>query len=66
MATMGSTTIPFKTLYGLKPNIIGFFSEFGLIGYVTKQYKFKTQMMDKTFKAMVVGYSDNHTRDMYK
>ena len=23
-------------------------------------------MTDKTFKAIMMGYSDNHTRDMYK
>ena len=36
MATTGSTTSPFKTFYGGKPNIIGSLSYFGRIGYITK------------------------------
>ena len=36
MADMGSTTSPFEIFYGEEPNIIGSFSEFGHIGYVTK------------------------------
>ena len=50
MATMGSTTSPFENFYGEKPNIIGSFSEFGRIGYVTKWYKLKKKIIDKTFK----------------
>ena len=42
------------------------FLESGLIGYVTKQDKYKNKMTDKTFKAIMVGYADNHTRDTYK
>ena len=42
------------------------FSELGCIGYVTKQEKFKKQMIDKVFKAIMVGYAYNHTRDTYK
>ena len=38
MANTGSTTSPFKK-YGQKQNIIDPLSEFGRIGYVTKQYK---------------------------
>ena len=66
MATTGSSTSPFKRLYGEKPKIIGLFSEFGRIGYVTKQYKFKKKITDKKFNAIMVGYTDNHTRYMYK
>ena len=66
MATTGSTTSPFKTFYGEKPKIIGSFSEFGRIGCVTKRYKLKKKITDKTFKAIVFGYTDNHTRDTYK
>ena len=66
MATMGSTTSPFENFYGEKLNIIGSFSEFGRIGYVTKWDKLKKKITDKTFKAIVFGYTDNHTRDTYK
>ena len=66
MATTGSTTSPFENLFGEKPKIIGLLSEFGRIGYVIKLDKFKKQMTDKTFKAIMVGYSENHTRDTYK
>ena len=62
MATTDSTTRPFENLYGEKPNIIGLFSEFGCITYVTKQEKFKNQMADKTFKAIMVVYFDNNMR----
>ena len=63
MATTGCTTSPFENFYGEKPKIIGLFSEFGNIGYVTKRYKLRKKMTDKTFKAIMVGYTDNHTRD---
>ena len=46
--------------------IVGLFSKFVCIGYVIKQNKFKKQIMDKTFKAIMVGYAKNHTRDIYK
>ena len=41
MADTGSTTSLFEIFYGEKPKIIGLFSEFGRIGYVTKQEKSK-------------------------
>ena len=66
MATMGSTTSPFENIYGENPKIIGLFLQFRRIGYFTKRNKFKKQMMDKKFKAIMVGYADNHTRDTYK
>ena len=66
MTNAGSTTGPFVNFYGESPKIVGLFSEFGRIGYVTKQEKFKKQMTDKTFKAIMVGYSDNYTRGTYK
>ena len=49
-----------------KSKIIGLFSEFGCIRYVTKQEKFKKQIIDKVFKAIMVGYAENNTRDTYK
>ena len=49
-----------------KPKIIGSFLEFGFIGYTTKRDKFKKKIMVKTFKAIKVGYTENHTRDTYK
>ena len=66
MATMGSTKIPFEKFHGEKPNIIGLFSEFGRITYVTKQDKFKKQVTDKNFNAIMVVYAGNHTIDMDK
>ena len=65
MASEDSTTSSFETFYGEKPKIIGSFSEFGRIGYVTKREKFNNQMMEKTFKSIMVGNAENHTRDMY-
>ena len=60
--------VPFikEKIDGGKPNIIGSFSDFGRIGYVTKRDKFKKQMTDKQFKAIIVGYANNHTRGKYK
>ena len=66
MKTTGITTSPFENFHKEKSKIIGLFSEFGCIGYVTKWYKFKNQMTDKTFKAIKMGYDENHTRDTYK
>ena len=57
MTTTGNTKSPFKTFYGEKTKIIGLFLEFGNIGYVTKRYKFKKKIVDKTFKAIMAGYS---------
>ena len=62
----GSIKRTFINLYKKKPKIIGLFSYFGRIVFVTKQDKFKKQMTDKTFKAIMVGYANNHTRDTYK
>ena len=59
IANTGSTTSKFENVCVENPNI--FFSEFGRVGYVTKRYK---QMTYKTFKSMMVGYAENHTRDM--
>ena len=64
IAATDSTTSPFENLYGENPKIIGLFSEFGRIGYVTKRDKFKKKMIDKTFRSIIVGYADNHSRYM--
>ena len=64
--TMGSTNSPFENFHGEKPNIIGSFSWFGRITYVTKWGKLKKEMEDNTEKAIMVGYTDNHTRDTNK
>ena len=66
MATTGSTTSPFKKIYGDKPKIISLFSKFGFIVCITKRYKLKNKITDKTFKEIMVGYTDNHTRYTYK
>ena len=65
MDTKGSTTSPFDNFYGEKPKIIGSLSDFGHIVYVTKWDKFRKKMKDKTFKAIMVGYANNCTRDTY-
>ena len=65
MAIIGSTKVIFVKLYGEKPMIICLSSEFGRIGYVTKQQKFMKKMIDKTFKVIMVGNENNNTRDMY-
>ena len=44
MATIGSTKSPFEIFYGEKPKIVGSFSEFGRISYVTKWDKLKKYM----------------------
>ena len=66
MATIGSTKSLFEDFYREKPKMIGSFSEFGLIAYVTKRDKIKKQIMEKTYKETMVGYPDNHTRDTYE
>ena len=49
-----------------KHNIIEWLSEFGSVGYITNQDKFKKQTTDKTFEAIMVGYANHHARDTYK
>ena len=66
MDTAVSTKIPFENIYGDKPKIIGLFSEFGRIVYINKREKIKKEMMENTYKAIMVGYADNNTRDTYK
>ena len=63
--TKGSTKSPFEIFYGEKSKIIGLFSYFGRIAYVTKRENIKKQMKDKTYKPIVVGRTDNNTRDTY-
>ena len=52
--------------YGENPKIIGLFSEFGRIAYVTMRKIIREQIKDKTLKAIIVGYAENHICDMYK
>ena len=66
MADTGSTQIPLKKVYREKQKIIGLFLRFGHISYVTKQDKIKKQIIDKTFKAILVGCADNHIGDTSK
>ena len=66
MANTGSTRSPFKHFHVGKPKTIGLFLELGRIGFVAKQEKFKKQITDKTSKAIIVVYSNNHTRETYK
>ena len=49
-----------------KPKIVGSFSESGCIVYVTKRENIKGNVKDNTYKAIMVGYGENHTRDTYK
>ena len=42
------------------------FSALGRIAYNTKREKINRHKKDKTYKAIMVGYYYNHTRDMYK
>ena len=64
--TTGSTKIPFIIFYVEKPKIISSLSEFGRIAYITEREKIKNQMTDKTYKAIMVEYSENHMRDTLK
>ena len=66
METAGSTNIPFENFHREKPKIIGLFSEFGCIAYVTNTGKIKRQMRYKNYKELMVGCADNHTRDTCK
>ena len=66
MATTGSTKIQFGTFHGEKPKIIDLLSEFGCITCLTKIENIKKHMKNKKYKAVMVGYIDNYTRDTYK
>ena len=48
-----------------KKKIIGLLSEFGRIAYVTNTEKIRKQMKENTYNSILVGYADNHTRDVY-
>ena len=65
MVTTGITNSPFGFFYEEKAKIIYSFLEFGRIAYVTKRDKIKKKIMEKTYKAIMVGYPDNHKRDTY-
>ena len=58
--------IPSETLYVEKTKITGSLSYFGRFAYVTNRGKIKKQIRDKTYKVIMVGYAENHTRDIYK
>ena len=66
MATTCITTSPFGNFYGEKLKIIGSFLEFGYIGYITKQENVQEENDRKKFKAIIVVYYKNYTRDTYK
>ena len=55
-----------KFFYGKKPKIVRLFSEFGRIAYITKRDEINKQITDKAYKAIMVGYADNHRIDRYK
>ena len=52
--------------YGENSNKISSFSDFGCSVCVTNRVKSKGQIKDKTFKAIMVRYVENHTHDTYK
>ena len=66
METIRSTKIPFEIFYGEKLKIIGLLSEFLRITYITNRENIKIHMKDKTYKSIMVGYAENHTRGTYK
>ena len=65
MEATGSTKSPFEFFYREKTKIIGSFSQFERILYVTKRENIKKKMKDKIYKAIMDGYKDNHKRDKH-
>ena len=66
ISTTFITEIPFEYFHEEKPNIIDLFSAFVLIKYFIKRDNINNQMTYKTYKSIMIGYADNHTRDTYK
>ena len=66
MDTTGSTKSTSGNFHEEKPKIIVLLSDFGRIAYITKIEKIKKHMTEKTHMTIMVGYTDNHTRDTHK
>ena len=64
METTYSKKSWFVIFYVEKPKIIGLFSEYGCVVYITKRENIKRQIKCKIYKAIMVGYYENLTRDM--
>ena len=57
---------PAEMLTGKKSKKLHMAMQFGRVGYVTIRQKIKAKWMERSFKAIHVGFADNHSDDTYK
>ena len=57
---------PAEMLTGKKSKKLHMAMQFGRVGYVTIRQKIKAKWMERSFKAVHVGFAENHADDTYK
>ena len=57
---------PYKIVWKKNPPRLGHLVEFGRIGYVTDRTKIKSKMSPRSFKAIMIGYAKEHSKDTFR
>ena len=66
IATKSESKCPYELLFGCKPRLNSTLKAFGEIGVVTTKDKIQGKLKNRGTPCMFVGYTENHSRDVYR
>jgi hypothetical protein len=66
ISTKSSLKSPYQLLYGEKPILHNNLKMFGEVGVVTTKERIQAKLSNQGTICMFVGYTENHSRDVYK
>jgi hypothetical protein len=66
MSTKSSFKSPFEFLYGKKPKLHDNLKMFGEVGVVTTKEKIQAKLSNQGTTCMFVGYTEHHSREVYR
>jgi hypothetical protein len=66
ISTKSGNKCPYELLFGCKPKLNLSLKSFGEIGVVTTKDKFQVKLRNRGSTCMFVGYTDNHSRDVFR
>ena len=66
IATKSESKCPYELLFGCKPRLNSNLKAFGEIGVVTTKDKIQGKLKNRGTPCMFVGYTENHSRDVYR
>jgi hypothetical protein len=66
ISTKSSFKSPFELLYDEKPKLHNNPKMFGEVGVVTTKEKIQAKLSNRGTKCMFVGYTEHHSRDVYR